>query len=95
MKNFLKNLACDERGQDLVEYALMAGFVAVAAVAIMPGCATSVKFVLARAWAGLNSLPAPVVPASMDASMWRIGAAVLAVLFLGVIVLRRKKSTDY
>ena len=27
----------DERGQDLIEYALMAGFVAVAAGAIVPG----------------------------------------------------------
>jgi pilus assembly protein Flp/PilA len=32
----------DSRGQDLIEYALMAGFVAVAAGAIMPGVATSI-----------------------------------------------------
>jgi pilus assembly protein Flp/PilA len=32
----------DTRGQDLIEYALMAGFVAVAAGAIMPGVATSI-----------------------------------------------------
>ena len=31
----------DTRGQDLIEYALMAGFVAVAAGAIMPNAATS------------------------------------------------------
>jgi pilus assembly protein Flp/PilA len=31
----------DTRGQDLIEYALMAGFVAVAAGAIVPGVATS------------------------------------------------------
>ena len=30
----------------------------------------------------------------MDASLVRIVCAVLAVLFLGVIVLRRKKSAD-
>lgn len=30
----------------------------------------------------------------MDASMIRIVCAVLAVLFLGIIVLRRKKSTE-
>ena len=29
------------RGQDLIEYALMAGFVAVAAGAVMPGVASS------------------------------------------------------
>jgi Flp pilus assembly pilin Flp len=33
----------DMRGQDLIEYALMAGFVAVAAGAIMPGVATSIS----------------------------------------------------
>jgi pilus assembly protein Flp/PilA len=31
----------DTQGQDLIEYALMAGFVAVAAGAIVPGVATS------------------------------------------------------
>ena len=35
----------DTRGQDLIEYALMAGFVAVAAGAIMPGVATSISTV--------------------------------------------------
>src|SRR5438445_635336 len=33
----------DTRGQDLIEYALMAGFVAVAAGAIMPGVASSIN----------------------------------------------------
>jgi pilus assembly protein Flp/PilA len=33
----------DIQGQDLVEYALMAGFVAVSAGAIMPGVATSIS----------------------------------------------------
>jgi Flp pilus assembly pilin Flp len=33
----------DKRGQDLIEYALMAGFVAVAAGAIMPGVSTSIS----------------------------------------------------
>lgn len=33
----------DNKGQDLIEYALMAGFVAVAAGAIMPGVATSIS----------------------------------------------------
>ena len=39
----LSRLAKDSRGQDLVEYALMAGFVAVAAGAIMPGISTSIS----------------------------------------------------
>jgi Flp pilus assembly pilin Flp len=33
----------DKRGQDLIEYALMAGFVAVAAGAIMPGVSSSIS----------------------------------------------------
>jgi pilus assembly protein Flp/PilA len=33
----------DTRGQDLIEYALMAGFVAVAAGAIMPGVAQKIR----------------------------------------------------
>lgn len=33
----------DKRGQDLIEYALMAGFVAVAAGAVMPGVAGSIS----------------------------------------------------
>ena len=33
----------EQRGQDLIEYALMAGFVAVAAGAIMPGVASSIS----------------------------------------------------
>jgi pilus assembly protein Flp/PilA len=32
----------DTQGQDLIEYALMAGFVAVAAGAVMPNVATSI-----------------------------------------------------
>jgi Flp pilus assembly pilin Flp len=36
------------KGQDLVEYALMAGFVAVAAGAIMPGVATSVSTIFSQ-----------------------------------------------
>jgi Flp pilus assembly pilin Flp len=35
----------DRRGQDLIEYALMAGFVAVAAGAIMPGVASSINVI--------------------------------------------------
>ena len=41
MKNIQK-LIRDERGQDLIEYALMAGFVAVAAGAIMPEVSASI-----------------------------------------------------
>jgi pilus assembly protein Flp/PilA len=57
MKNMLKklNLALlkaalwrDTRGQDLVEYALLAGFVAVAAGALLPGISTSISTIFSR-----------------------------------------------
>jgi pilus assembly protein Flp/PilA len=38
----------DNDGQDLIEYALMAGFVAVAAGAIMPGVATSISKIFSK-----------------------------------------------
>ena len=38
----------DTRGQDLIEYALMAGFVAVAAGAIMPGVASSINVIFSN-----------------------------------------------
>ena len=42
----------DKRGQDLIEYALMAGFVAVAAGALMPNVASSISTVFSK----INSL---------------------------------------
>jgi pilus assembly protein Flp/PilA len=38
----------DTRGQDLIEYALMAGFVAVAAGAIMPGVSSSISQIFSK-----------------------------------------------
>ena len=38
----------DTLGQDLIEYALMAGFVAVAAGAIMPGVAASISTIFSQ-----------------------------------------------
>jgi pilus assembly protein Flp/PilA len=35
-------------GQDLIEYALMAGFVAVAAGAVMPGVASSISQIFSK-----------------------------------------------
>ena len=50
MKNLLLKLKVikDTRGQDLIEYALMAGFVAVAAGAIMPGVATNISTIFSK-----------------------------------------------
>lgn len=38
----------DARGQDLIEYALLAGFVAVAAGALMPGVATNISVIFSK-----------------------------------------------
>lgn len=38
----------DTKGQDLIEYALMAGFVAVAAGAIMPAVSTSISTIFSK-----------------------------------------------
>ncbi len=50
MKNMILKLKIwkDQSGQDLIEYALMAGFVAVAAGAIMPGVATSISTIFSK-----------------------------------------------
>lgn len=52
--NKLKNIALmvrvwkDTKGQDLIEYALMAGFVAVAAGAIMPGVSENISQIFSK-----------------------------------------------
>jgi pilus assembly protein Flp/PilA len=38
----------DTQGQDLVEYALMAGFVAIAAGSIMPGVSRSISTIFSK-----------------------------------------------
>ena len=38
----------DTRGQDLIEYALMAGFVAVAAGALMPNISSSISTIFSK-----------------------------------------------
>jgi len=50
MKNLILKLKIwkDQNGQDLIEYALMAGFVAVAAGAVMPGVATSLSQIFSK-----------------------------------------------
>ena len=45
---FLMQVWRDRRGQDLIEYALMAGFVAVAAGAIMPGVSSSISTIFSQ-----------------------------------------------
>ena len=45
----------DQRGQDLIEYALLAGFVAVAAGAVMPGVATNISKVFSKIASSMSS----------------------------------------
>ena len=44
----------DSKGQDLVEYALMAGFVAVAAGSIMPGVSTSISTIFSNVGSSMS-----------------------------------------
>jgi pilus assembly protein Flp/PilA len=48
MTHMLNAIWKDDSGQDLIEYALMAGFVAVAAGAIMPGVSTSISTIFSK-----------------------------------------------
>ncbi len=45
---FLSNLRRDERAQDMVEYALLAGFIAVAAGALLPGIADGISVIFSK-----------------------------------------------
>jgi pilus assembly protein Flp/PilA len=44
----ISRLAREDRGQDLVEYALLAGFIAVAAGALLPGISGSISTIFSR-----------------------------------------------
>ncbi len=79
MHKIMEKLARDNRGQDMIEYALAVGFVCVAIGAIMPGVAAQ----LSR-W----------TTADFGTEMVRIICAVLAALFLALIMMRRKQGTE-
>jgi len=48
MKQWIQDFWLEETGQDLIEYALMAGFVAVAAGAVMPTVSTSISTIFSK-----------------------------------------------
>ncbi len=48
LQMFLANLIRDRKGQDMVEYALLAGFIAVAAGALLPGISDSISTIFSR-----------------------------------------------
>ena len=58
MKIFCTNLWQDTQGQDLVEYALMVGLVAVAAVAVVPQMATQINIIFNKVTTTLTSAAA-------------------------------------
>ena len=51
---FIKN----QKGQDLIEYALMAGFVAVAAGAIMPGVSADLSTIFSKVSSSMSNAAA-------------------------------------
>lgn len=52
---FWRTLWRNRRGQDLIEYALMAGFVAIAAGAAMPGVSTRISTIFSKIVVTLTS----------------------------------------
>ena len=48
LHSLILKLQRDERGQDMVEYALLAGFIAVAAGAILPGISSSISVIFSK-----------------------------------------------
>ena len=47
-KHMVSQFLKDDQGQDLIEYALMAGFIAVAAGALMPNISSSISTVFSK-----------------------------------------------
>ena len=44
----IRTLVYDDRAQDMVEYALLAGFIAVAAGAVLPGLSASISQIFSK-----------------------------------------------
>ncbi|MEZ5367056.1 MAG: Flp family type IVb pilin [Bryobacterales bacterium] len=47
-KSLIIRLLNDKKGQDMVEYALLAGFIAVAAGAILPGISDNISIIFSK-----------------------------------------------
>ena len=48
IQQLIVRLVKDRKGQDMVEYALLAGFIAVAAGALLPGISDSISIIFIR-----------------------------------------------
>lgn len=55
MKHLIRDFSRNDQGQDLIEYALMAGFVAVAAGAVLPNVSSSISKVFSKIQSLLTS----------------------------------------
>ena len=53
MKNFMLSLICDEQGQDLIEYALLAGLISILCVAAIKGAGTKVNALFTKVSASI------------------------------------------
>jgi Flp pilus assembly pilin Flp len=58
MQLYLKQCWKNIRGQDLIEYALMAGFVVIAAGAVVPGVASNILTIFSHVTVAITG-PAP------------------------------------
>jgi Flp pilus assembly pilin Flp len=54
MRNFIQKFLTEESGQDLVEYALLLVFLALAAISILPTLGSSVNTVFSQSNSALN-----------------------------------------
>ena len=54
MKNMILNFVRDEQGQDLIEYTMLLGFIALAAVATAKGLGSALKTVFSNASSSLS-----------------------------------------
>ena len=54
MKNFMRSLICDEQGQDLIEYALLAGLISIICVGAVKGAGSKVSTLFTNV---SNSIP--------------------------------------
>ena len=48
IQNLIQRIREDRRGQDMVEYALLAGFIAVAAGAVLPGISDDLSVIFSK-----------------------------------------------
>ena len=54
LNSLLRRLIRNTKGQDLIEYAMMAGFVAVAAGSIMPNVSTNISTIFSKVGSSMS-----------------------------------------